>query len=338
MDLMTVISDSERISKIPTVITDEVFTVRFFNSAAEELIPGLAAGHSFEEYVTIYDKCEIKRSKYPSSALLGINGKKYFCAFCPVISGFFKECVFSVAVPDGDEYDDCEQYLTMKLAVLSKCLFGSGTEGAPAGKERAYGKLYSAYEANMRLLTVMGGDESSAVNIKDLLEDAFSYYGTAKYGADSGKRYEINTDVDYIKLHKAVCIMLVCAYDICQVLSRNGFCSVSVNCRNDDGVTSYLYSVKPKHKLSVLLDSSDDAEDAVYCLLGRGAEDMFIIKTLARQVRGQADIEYDVLSDELRFSVTAPVDRSKYVKSGGRQMYDVARVAALAFISIRGKA
>ena len=202
MDLKTVISDSSRISKFPTVITDEVFTVSFFNDAAKNLIPELTAGHKFDEYVTIYDKCDIKRSKYPSSAIIGCGGKKYFCAYCPVVTGFFKECVFSIAVPDGQEFDDCEQYLSMKLTVLSKCLC-SRKESAPAGKERAYNRLYSSYEANMRMLTAMSGDDvSSAVNIKELLTEIFSYYGAVKYGAEQKKRFDINTDDNYVKIKR----------------------------------------------------------------------------------------------------------------------------------------
>ena len=190
----------------------------------------------------------------------------------------------------------------------------------------------------MRLLTVMSGSASAAVDIKDLLEDTFVYYGKAKYGADPGRRYEIESDTDYVRIHKALCVILVCAYDICQSLSRNGFCSVSVNSSKDEGVISFCYSVKPKHKLTALIESSDSTEDAVYCLLGREAENMFMIKTLARHIRGQTDIEYDQPSDELRLSVSAPIDSSSYVKAGGAQLYDVAHIAVQTCLALRSKA
>ncbi len=327
MDLKTVISDSSRISKFPTVITDEVFTVSFYNDAAEKLIPELTAGKKFDELVTIYDKCELKRSKYPSSAIIGCGGKKYFCAFCPVLSGFKKECVFSFAVPDGEEYDDCEQYLSMKLAVISKCLCAT-SENAPAGMERAYGRLYSNYEANMRMLTAVSGDEyPSAVNIKELLEDIYSYYGELKYGAEQTRRFSVECNDEYIKIKKSACIILVYAYDLCQALSRNGFCAVSVESSIQDGRISFSFSVRPKHKLSSLLSRSDGAEDAVYSLLGRGAENILMIKTLARQISGQADIRYDTEKDELDFCLTSPYDSTGVVKAAGRQFADVARIA-----------
>ena len=327
MDLKTVISDSSRISKFPTVITDEVFTVSFFNEAAKKLIPDLTTGAKFDEYVTIYDKNDLKRSKYPSSAIIGCGGEKYFCAFCPVISGFIKECVFSLAVPDGEEYDDCEQYLSMKLAVISKCIGGTA-ESAPAGRERAYARYYSGYEANMRMLAAMAGDDhSSAVNIKELLEEIFTYYGEVKYGTEQKKRFGIETSEDYVKIKKAVCIILVYVYDLCQALSRNGFCAVSVNSSMQDRQISFSFSVRPKHKLSSLLEEADGTEDAVYSLLGRGAENILMIKTLARHIRGQADIKYDVYCDEFSYCVTIPYDKSSYVKASGRQFADIARIA-----------
>lgn len=338
MDLKTILSDSGRTSKFPTVITDEAFTVSFFNGAAEKLIPGITAGHRLEEYVTIRDKQELKRSKYPSSALIGCKDKSYFCAFCPVISGFNKECVFTIAVPDGNEYDDCEHYLTMKLAIISKCL-GNNLSGAPAGKERAYNKLYSLYEAYMRMLIAMGGEDyPAAINIKELLEDAFSYYGTVKYGPGSAKRYDVHTNDEYIRLRRSSCILLVCAYDICITLSRNGFCAVDINSENEDGNTSFLFSVRPKHKLATLVEASEETEDAVYSLLGREAENILLIKTLARQIRGQAEMKYDVLSDEFDYEVTVPVERTNVVKSRGTQFADAVRAAADMCLSIKGKA
>ena len=338
MDLTAVISDSNRISKFPTVITDEVFTVSFYNDAAEKLIPELTAGKKFDELVTIYDKCELKRSKYPSSALIVCGGKKYFCAFCPVISGSNKEYVFSLAVPDKEKYDDCEQYLSMKLAVISKCLFDT-PDNAAAGRKRAYSRMYSTYEANMRMLSAMSGDDySSAVNIKELLEDVYSYYGDLKYGAEQTKRFSIQTSDDYIKIKKAVCVMLVYTYDLCLSLSRNGFCAVSVNTGLQSGQMSFLFSVRPKHKLSTLIDISDGAEEAVYSLLGRGAENMLMIKTLARQIRGQADIRYDTVSDELDFCLMSPYDNTGVFKAAGRQFADIARIAVQACIISAKKA
>lgn len=338
MDLKTVISDSGRTGKYPTVITDEVFTVSFFNEAAKKLIPDITSGHRLDEYVTIYDKNELKRSKYPSSTVIGCRDRKYFSVFCPVISGFFKECVFSIAVPDENGNEDCEQYLSMKLAVMSKCLTGA-TGGVPAGKERAYSRLYSSYEANMRMLAAMSGnDRSSAVNIKELLGDALSYYCALKYGDEQSKRFTVNTNCDYIRMKKTVCIILVCIYDICQALSRNGFCNISVDDSVNDGSISFCFSVMPKHKLGSVLDAADGAEDAIYTLLGHGAENMFIIKTLVRQICGQADIKYDKESDELRFSVAIPYETKSTVKSGKDQFANVARIAAQMCCAVKGKA
>ena len=324
MDLKTVISDSSRTSKIPTVITDEVFTVNFYNDAAKKLIPGLSVGHGFDEYVTIYDKSELKRSKYPCSMLIGCGEMKYPGVFCPVTAGFAKECVFSIAA--GTEGDDCEQYLTMKLAVISKCLAGKGS-GAPAGKERAYGRMYSSYEANARMLAAMSEEEAfSAINIKQLLSEVFDYYAAIKYGAESTKRFDIQTDEDYVKIKNALCIVLVFLYDLCQTISRNSFCNISVK-SGKDGAT-FLFTVRPKHKLASLVKECGETEEAVYTLLGRGAENILLIKTLARRMRGQADMEYDTDSDELRFCVAAPFDNKDVVKAGGGQLAETARIAA----------
>lgn len=328
MDLKTVISDSGRTGKYPTVITDEVFTVSFFNEAAKKLIPDLKTGHSLEEYVTVYDKNVLKRSKYPSSAIIGRQDKKYFCVFCPVISGFLKECVFSIAVPDENGSDECEQYLSMKLAVMSKCLTGK-SGGAPAGKERAYGRLYSSYEANMRMLVAMGGnDYSSAVNIKELLEDAFAYYCSLKYGTERTKRYDVSTNCDYIRMKRAVCIILICVYDICQALSRNGFCNISVESDENGGFVSFRFSVLPKHKLASAFDSADSAEDAIYSLLGQGAENMLIVKALVRQICGQADVNYDTQTDKLEFVIKSPTENSLSVRAADEEFATLYRITA----------
>lgn len=337
MDLKTVISDSSRISKIPTVITDEVFTVKFFNNAAKKLIPGLSIGHGFDEYVTIYDKSELKRSKYPCYMLIGCGEMKYPGVFCPVSSGFSKEYVFSIPVPDKTGYDDCEQYLTMKLAVISKCL-GDAPAGTVAGKERAFNKIRSAYEANVHMLAVMSGDDGfRAVNIKQLLSEAFDYYGTVKYGSDRTKRFEIETNNEYVKIKKALCIILVCVYDLCQALSRNGFCGISVNSRKYEGDVSFVFTLRPKHKLASLINASGDTDEAVYMLLGRGAENMLLIKTLVRHLRGQAVIDYDMAADELRFCIAVPVDGKDTVKAGESQLSNIAR-AAVQMCCVTGKA
>lgn len=336
MDLKTVIFDSR--NDIPTVITEEDFTVSFFNEAALNFISGLTAGRPLYDFIAIYDKNDLKRSKYPSSALIGYGGKKYFCAFCPVISGFIKQYVFSIAVPNNAGYDDCEQYLTMKLAVLSKYI-GGKYESAPVGLEKAFNKYYSSYEANMRLLAAMSGDDKpSAVKIKNMLDDVLSFYNGLRYGAASGKRCDVITNEEIILMKRYVSVILVCAYDICMSVSRNGFCSVSVNCSKEDGITEFSFSVLPKHKFSVLLNKAEDTEDAVYFLLGREAESMLMIKTLARQIRGQADIEYDDLSDRLNFCLTVPYENAENVKSGSAHFADLAYIAVRACLSVRGKA
>ncbi|MBO4422499.1 MAG: hypothetical protein J5879_03605 [Clostridia bacterium] len=327
MDLSTIISDSSRISKIPTVITDEEFTVSFYNAAAKELFPGIEGGRPFDDYAVIYDKADLMRTRYPSSALIGCGEKRYFCAFCPVFSGYSKECVFSVAVI-SDDCRDCEQYLSMKLAVLSKCFSSSDADTACAGKAKAFSRLYSKYEAYLRMLTVVSGDDAVVTaDIGRLLEDALSYYCTLRYGKSAALRYFVETDLEYIRMSRLTCVLLIEIYNICSRLSSNGCCAVSVK-KNDGGDIVFSMTFRPGGRLVSELSRDTNKENAVYSALGREAADVLLIKILARMVSGQMDMLYEPKAKTAKVSLTVAESRGSLLHSSGEELLLAARISA----------
>ena len=313
MKLADVMSDAGRTGRYPVILTDVDFVIAMFNDAAKRLFDGIEEGRPFDDFAEIYDKRDLQRSRYPSSALIRVSGKPYLCAFCPVFMGFHKEFVITVAVPDKSEQDDSELFLSMKLAVLSKCMDMCG-ENVPPSAKKAYDKLYSSYEANMRMIISMSRIPTpSAVYIKELLGDAFSYYCRTKYGGEDRKRYDIIADDDIMIVNNILCVIVMTSYNLGEKLSSNGYCRVALN--EDRLYDKMIVSVdfKPKSKLVSAISHYNDVEDAIYQVLGRAAEDVYFIKSLSAYLFGKVKLTYD--ENVVSIKIITPREKGKVVRA-----------------------
>ena len=186
MKLTDVLTDANRADSYPVVITDDNFIITFYNGAAAVTFCGIENGRPLEQYAEIYNKRELKTSRYPSSALLRVGKKRLLCSFCPVITEFRREYVFTVAKRDGIDPGDSEYYITMKTTVLLKCMGDVSGENMTAGAKQTYARLYAKYEANMRLITAIAGSAAyAALNVREFFGDVLSYYCALKYGGEN---------------------------------------------------------------------------------------------------------------------------------------------------------
>ena len=333
MDINSIISGDRRKDEYPTVITDEEFIISFFNGGAKELIPGIEEGADLSVLIDLYEKSDLKRAKYPSSAFIGIGDKKYFSAFCPVFNGFEKTCVFFIAVPDGKAFDECENYLSMKLASMTICQNEIG-DVAPAGRQKAYARLYSSYRASMRLSTALGGiDTTEAVFVRDFFDDAFSYYDAVKYRASGSKRHEIQTDCELAVISKSLCVMAIGAYDISQLLSSNGYCSVTVS--SDHDTTELEFRFNPRRSLLSFLRRSSDPDEAFYMALKQNADVLYMIRTLADRVKGDISLEYDRDNGNAVIRLSSETIKTLKLRSGDSVLERIAKDVVLLFTESR---
>lgn len=327
MKLTDVIASVNRTDAYPTVITDEEFTVTFFNDAAKDIFKGMENGRPFGDFAEIYNQKELLRSRYPSSALIKVGGERLLCAFCPVTMGFQRECVFTIAAPKKEGNSDGEYYLSMKTAVLLKCMGELNGEGLPSKAKQTYTKLYDRYQANMRLITALAGNVvSAAVNVKELLCTVFSYYCFLKYGGEDRKRYGVFTNEDIMMMNNVLCVVIVTAFDLCEKLAQNGYCGVTVNEDREEKKTSVTFEFRPKNKLISAMRKTDDAEDAIYYVLGREAEDLYLINSLTERINGCVDIKYDDAVETI--TVTVPAEKGNYLRAFGADLLTASRIAA----------
>ena len=325
MKLTDVLTDANKTDSYPVIITDGDFNLAYCNGAAKEIFFGIEGGRPLDEYAEIFNSRELKRSRYPSTALLRVGSVRFPCAFCPVITGFDKEYVFTVAPPLQKEKDDGEYYLSVRTAVLLKCLGDAGGEELTAGAKRTYAKLYAKYETNMRMMTVISGNAVyAAVDVEEFFSDILSYYCSLKYADDNRKRYDVITDGDIMRLSNVLCVVIVGIYDICMKLSQNGYCSVSFS--EDDEMTRVRFDFKPKNRLISAMARSDDAEDAVYRVLGRGADDISLIKALSGRIRGDISIKYGDSVETM--TLTVPREKGAYLSANSYNLAAAARIAA----------
>ena len=327
MKLTDVLSDANRTDAYPIIITGGDLTVTFYNGAATGIFKGIENGHSLEQYAEVYNKKEILRSRYPSSVLLRAGDKRYLCAFCPVIMGFQREYVFTVATPKREDNDDSEYYLSMKTAVLLKCMGEFCGADMIAGAKKAYAKLYGKYEANMRLITAIAGNVmSAAVNVKELLGKVFSYYCALKYGGEDRKRYGITADEEIMRLNNVLCVVIVTAFDLCEKLAQNGYCEVTLYEDKDEKTTNVRFDFKPKSKLISASKRQGDMEDAIYSVLGRDAEDLHLIRALTDRINGHVDIRYE--NALATIAVTVPSERGMNLRAHDYDLLTASKIAA----------
>lgn len=293
MKLIDVISDAGRMGRYPVILTDVDFVISLYNDAAKSLFEGIEEGRRLDEYAEIFERQDMQRTRYPSSGLIKIKDKPYMCAFCPVIMGFHKEFVITVATSDKKEQDDSELFLSMKIAVLSKCIDICGEDVSSSAK-RAHDKLYSSYEANLRMLAVIGRYPiSSNVYVRELLNDAFSYYCRFKYGGEDRKRYDIVTDDDIMVLNNILCTVIMTTFNLCEMLSANGYCKVTLHEDTFYDKMIASFDFRAKNKFRAAIAHLNDVEDAMYLVLGRSAEDIYFIKSLVNFLYGKIKFESD---------------------------------------------
>ncbi|MBR4255542.1 MAG: hypothetical protein IKQ18_00140 [Clostridia bacterium] len=313
MKLTDVISDAGRTGRYPVILTDADFVITLFNDAAKQLFKSIKEGHKLDEYAEIIERRDLQRSRYPTSALIRVKGKPYMCAFCPALMGLHKEFVLTIAVPDKKEEDDSELFLCMKVAVLTKCMETCG-EFVTSSAKRAYDKLYSSYEANMRMLIALGRyPQPSNVYVKKLLEDALSYYCRFKYGGEDRKRYDVIVDEDIMIMNNILCAIIITTFNICELLSSNGYCRVTYHIDTFYDKTTTSFDFRAKSKLKSAIEHLNDVEDAIYLVLGRTAEDIYFIKSLTKYLYGKVKIEYD--GNNVSFKIITPREKVTILRS-----------------------
>ena len=122
-----------------------------------------------------------------------------------------------------------------------------------------------------------------------------------------------------------LCVIIVSVFDICEKLSQNGYCGISFSEDKDEDLTRVSFEFKPKPKLCSAMERLGDAEDAVYRVLGRGAEDISLIKSLAVRINGELSVSYDGSLETI--TVTTPTESGSVLKANGCDLMSAARIA-----------
>ena len=166
---------------------------------------------------------------------------------------------------------------------------------------------------------------SAAVNVKELLGTVFSYYCALKYGGEDRKRYGITADEEIMRLSNVLCVVIVTAFDLCEKLSQNGYCEVSLYEDKDDKTTCVRFDFKPKSRLIAASNRLGDTEDAIYSVLGREAEDLHLIRALTDRINGNVEIKYENTLETI--TVTVPSERGAYLKAFGSDLLTASKIA-----------
>lgn len=301
MNLTDVLNVDRRADEYPTVVTDTGFVIESFNEPAKALFPDIREGRLLTDLISFADIEFIEGLKYPASAVGVYADAEYFCSICPALDGVDMKYVFTIASPE-----DGDQYLSMKVAAHSR-LSAKGTARGRLGE--------SKLESSLRLMAALDADGVSSVNVKSLLEDAFSYFCRLKYGDDEKMRYRIECLSEYVRLSKPIAAALIVGLHVCLLLSSNEYCEVSAG--EDCGDTYFRIVFKPNRDLREGMKQNANVFRAFYRALGRQADEFFFLKCLVGGASGKTEVDFDQKDETARLGIVFPCGLPQGLRSHG---------------------
>ena len=312
MKLTDVLADDNRYGVYPTIVTDADFSVVMYNDAAKAMIPELCEHTSIDDCLKLFDREFLYGLKYPATSIALYKEKEYFISVCPAEDGYDIKYVFFIAAPYGGEH-----YLSMKTAILSRFSCKTAARGKTGD---------SVFEASLRLLAAMSGDEISAVKADELLCDACSYYCRLRYKDDDNLRYRIKNCSDIVFINKAYAAALDLCFHLCLLLSANGYCEISSD--SSASATVFRMEFKPCKRLCAAIIENGNSFRSFYRALGHEAEELYFIKHLTAGSGGGTVTGYDGVTQTAFIELSMSYGPGKYLKAFSADFSTVLRSAA----------
>lgn len=294
------VSAAKQDADCPTVMTDEAFTVSFFNDFAKTFIPGLRIGVRLNEIICVYDLSGAKRSTHPLPCVAKIGDSKAFCSVTPVSGACGKGFAFVFSPPPGFCGVSSEQFLMMKLAAQIR--------SSPSGA--SYAKFHTAAKVCSDICGVLG-EESSAVHV--ISAEAFcailNYY--CELRCRNGKKPDIGMfpPVGEMYFSSNTYLSALELFNTAVLLAGDN--TINVYNRSTDDEMNITFSFKPKRSAAKKCFAEGvSAEDALYMALGYKAADFDHAKILALENRGQVSVMFAGSSKNAEISLYYCVDKN----------------------------